>query len=172
MVPAMRALPLVALLAVSGCSKPAPPAPRATLLRTGGTTFQLIPGEGQFPWCLAYTVSRSGLTRQLTMSAKNQSFPCEAGVPIGKRTFRIPRNEGPVKIFVFFSTQPVNAAALSQDILDSKDRQALSVMNMRLPGQAALETLEFTPEDDVEAEEGSVLGVDAGTPETPDAGAN
>lgn len=157
----MRAL-LVVTLALAACSKPDAPKTRASLVRTGGTTFQVVPSEGQHPYCLLFTVSQSGLTRQLTMSSKNQAFSCPAGAPVGKRTFKVPRNEGPVKVYAFFFTQPVNAGALAQDILEAKDRQALSVMDMRLPGQASLETLRFEPEDDVAPEVGGLLGGDAG----------
>lgn len=161
----MRALVLVSLVVVvTGCEKSTPPsANRVTLRRTGGTTFQLLPSEGQLPYCLAYTVSRSGLTRQLTMSKSNQSFTCEANAAIGKRTFRVPQNEGPVKVHVLFTSQPINAASVSQDLLDAKDRQALSVMNLRLPGKALLETIDFVPEEDVDPEVGEMLGQDAGT---------
>lgn len=168
----MRPSLLAALcLSVVACEKPAPAAARrATLTRVGGTTFQLVPGEGQLPWCLAYTVSKAGLTRQLTMSRSNQSFECPAGKPVGGRSFKVPLAEGAVKVFVFFTSQPVNAASVSQQILDASDRQALSVMNMRLPGKASLDVLEFVPEEDVAPEVGALVQPDAGV-EPGDAGA-
>lgn len=150
---------------VAACTKPAEaPTKRAAIHRTGGTTFEIHPSPGQMPFCLAYTVSRSGLTRQLTMSRSNQSFECAPEKPLGNHAYKVPLNEGPVKVYLFFTSQAVNAASVSQQILDAPDRQALSVMNMRLPGQAAFEVLEFTPEEDVAAEVGEVLGVDAGVP--------
>ncbi|MFZ5445411.1 MAG: hypothetical protein ACOZQL_35800 [Myxococcota bacterium] len=161
---------LLLIVAAAGCEKSKPePTKRATVHRVGGTTFELVPSEGQYEHCLAYTVSRSGLTRQLTMAKSNMSFHCPAGRPVGGHPFKVPLNEGPVKVFVFFTSQSVNAGSLSQQILDSPNRQALSVMDMRLPGQAALEVLEFTPEEDVEPSVGEVLGVDAGTPAAPSA---
>lgn len=168
----MRPSFLAALcLSVLGCEKPAPSAPtRASLTRVGGTTFQLVPGEGQLPYCLAYTVSKAGLTRQLTMSRSNQSFDCPAGKPVGNRSFKVPLGEGPVKVFVFFTSQPVNAASVSQQILDASDRQALSVMNMRLPGKASLDVLEFAPEEDVAPQVGGLVELDGGA-EAADAGA-
>lgn len=165
----MRPLLVVASLSLSlavGCEKPAAaPTKRAVLNRTGGTTFEIIPSPGQHEHCLAYTVSRSGLTRQLTMSRGNQSFDCAAGRPVGGHAYRVPLNEGPVRVYVFFTSQKVNAAAVSQELLDAPDRQALSAMNMRLPGNVALEALDFSPEEDVAPELGQVVGEDAGSPE-------
>ena len=83
------------------------------------------------------------------MSRGNQRYECAAGRPVGGHAYKVPLNEGPVKVFVFFTSQPVNAASVSQQIIDSADRQAVSMMNMRLPGQAHLEVLDFTPEEDV-----------------------
>lgn len=162
----MRSLLIAGLLSSTlACEKPAPAiTKRAAISRTGGTTFEIIPAEGQYPHCLAYTVSRSGLTRQLTMSRSNQSFECGATRPVGGHAYKVPLNEGPVKVFLFFTTQPVNAASVSQQILDAPDRQTLSVMNMRLPGQAHLEVLDFTPEEDVAPEVGGLVEVDAGAP--------
>lgn len=159
----MRSLLVIASLLLVGCEKPAEvPTKRATLNRTGGTTFEIIPGTGQYPNCLAYTVSKSGLTRQLTMSRSNQSFECVGGRPLGAHAYKVPLNEGPVRIYVFFTSQKLNAGTVSQELLDAPDRQALSLMNMRLPGNAALEVLDFVPEEDVAAELGTVVGEDAG----------
>lgn len=160
----MRSL-LIALLLLGAvaCEKPAvTPARRALINRTGGTTFEILPTQGQYGYCLAYTVSRSGLTRQLTMSRSNQSYECAAGRPIGGHAYKVPLNEGPVRVFVFFTSQAVNAASVSQQILDATDRQSLSLMNMRLPGQAHLEVLDFSPEQDVAAEVGRLVVPDAG----------
>lgn len=163
----MRLVLAIALgVVVAACDSKSSDGPqrRASLRRIGGTTFEIIPTAGQLTHCLAYTVSKSGLTRQLTMSRSNQSFECAEGKPLGRHPFKVPLNEGPVKVYVFFSSQPLNAASVSQQLLDATDRQALSIMNMRLPGNAALEALDFVPEEDVAAEEGEVLGVDAGSP--------
>ncbi len=161
------------LLAAVACEKPSPgtAVKRAAISRTGGTTFEIVPAEGQYGYCLAYTVSRSGLTRQLTMSRRNQSYECAAGRPLGGHAYKVPLNEGPVRVFVFFTTQAVNAASVSQQILDATDRQSLSLMNMRLPGQAHLEVLDFAPEEDVAAEVGGIVQPDAGAaPPAVDAG--
>jgi hypothetical protein len=168
------AIVLAALAVVTACQKPvAEPEKRARLRRTGGTTFELLPAEGQYEHCLAYTVSKRGLTRQLTMSRKNESFHCKPNVPVGGHAYRVPLDEGTVKVYVLFSSIEVNAGSVSQQILDAADRQKLNVMDMRLPGQATLDTLEFTPEEDVPAVVGGELGGDAGVPgaEAPDGGA-
>jgi hypothetical protein len=160
----MRSLLIAGLLVGAvACEKPSTvPSRRANIARTGGTTFEIIPSEGQYGYCLAYTVSRSGLTRQLTMSRSNQSYECAAGRPIGGHAYKMPLNEGPVRVYVFFTSQAVNAASISQQILDANDRQALTLMNMRLPGQANLEVLDFTPEEDIAAEVGALVEADAG----------
>ncbi|MGV3622230.1 MAG: hypothetical protein ACO1OB_15510 [Archangium sp.] len=162
----MRSVFVIAsLLLAVACDKPAAGSnKRASLNRTGGTTFEVIPSADQHQHCLIYTVSRSGLTRQMTMSGNNQSFDCIAGRPIGGHSYRVPLNEGPVRVYVFFTSQKVNAAAVSQELLEAPNRQALSAMNMRLPGNVTLETLDFTPEEDVAPEVGRVVGVDAGSP--------
>lgn len=172
----MRLLLSLALLALVGaCSKPATPAKRVTLNRHTGTTFDLVPSEGQGQYCLAYTVSMSGLVRQLTMSKSNMSFECAPNKPIGNRTFKVPLNEGPVKVYVLFTSQAVNAGSVSQQILEADNRQALSAMNLRLPGSASLEALDFEPQEEVAAEVGGVVGGDGGVeapaPATEDAGA-
>jgi hypothetical protein len=151
------------LLVTTGCAKsPADSAKRAQLRVTGGTTFELVPSEGQLEHCLAYTVSGSGLTRQLTMSRKNESFHCPAGQRIGGHAFKVPLGEGPVRVYVLFTSHPVNAGSVSQQLLDAPDRQALTAMDLRLPGAAALEALDFVPEEDVAAVVGEPLGIDAG----------
>lgn len=153
-------------LALIACTTPSAPAAavRAEVRRTGSTTFELVPTQGQHPYCLAFTVSRGGLTRQLTMSSTNQSFECPAGQPVGEHAFKVPLNEGPVRVYVLFTSQPVNAASVSQQLLDAPDRQALSVMHLRLPGAATLEALDFAPEVEVAAEVGAPAGQGDGGP--------
>lgn len=160
----------VALLFIAACSKPETAAVRrASLNRTGGTTFEILPAEGQQPYCLAYTVNRSGLTRLLTMSQTNQSFECAGNRPVGGHAFKTPFNEGPVRVYVFFSSQKLHAGAVSEQLLESQDRQALSVMSMRLNGNVSLEALDFAPEEDVAPSLGGLIGEDAGI--VPDGGA-
>jgi hypothetical protein len=159
----MRALAAAGLLLVCCAKEAEAPKERATLRRTGGTTFELIPSAGQLPYCLAFTHSAKGISRQLTMSAANVSFDCKAGQPVGGRAFKVPVGEGAVKMFVLFSSEPINAASVAQQLVDAPDINAVKVMDLRLPGRAALELLEFTPEGDVAPAEGVVLGADAGS---------
>lgn len=152
-------LALCACLLSIACAREgeAPPQQKATLRRIEGTTFELVPGPGQLPYCLAFTHSKNGVTRQLTMSASNTSFECKPGQRVGNRTYRVPVEEGPVTLYLLFSSEPVNAASVAQQLLDQKDLATLSVMNLRLPGRASLETIEFAPQADTAPEEGQVL---------------
>ena len=104
------------------------------------------------------------------MSRSNQSYECSAGRPLGGHAYKVPLNEGPVRVYVFFTSQPVNAASVSQQLIDAPDRQALSIMNMRLPGQAHLEVLDFAPEEDVAPEVGGMIEPDGGLQTPADGG--
>jgi hypothetical protein len=157
------AIVVVAVLGVACTPQGAPHGPeRARLRRTGGTTFELVPAEGQLERCLAYTVNAGGLTRQLTMSRRNESFGCPPNRPVGGHGFRVPLGEGPVKVVVLFTSTPVSAASVSQQLLEQANRQAFTAMDLRLPGAAALEFLDFAPEADVAPTEGQTVGHDAG----------
>jgi hypothetical protein len=163
----MRTFIIAGLLCSAvACEKSAAPTTerRVTLHRTGGTTFELLPNAGQYPHCLVYTVAKNGVIRQLTMAADNKAVACPAGQVVAGHAFKVPLHEGPVRVFVFLTTQQVSAGSLSQQILEAADRQHLSVMNMRIPGDAMLEVLDFAPESDVAAVEGGLLVTDAGPP--------
>jgi len=154
------------LLAVllAGCPKEGPEGnERVTLKRTGDATFELIPGTGQPEYCLVYTVASNGLLRQLTMSAKNQSFDCKPGQPVGARQYRVPLSDGAVKVLVLFTSEPVHAGSVSQQLLEAQDPTKLSVLNLRLPGNATLATLDFEPHEETPVAVGSILGMDAGS---------
>ena len=146
---------------------------RVSLHRLGASTFELIPGENHLPYCLVFTHSARGITRQLTMNKENVSFECPAQTPIGHRAFRAPLKEGPVKIWILFSSDRVNAASVAQQLTEHADRSHVSMMDLRLPGRAMLETLSFTPMSEITAMEGAVVtpkAVDGGTgPSVPDA---
>lgn len=159
-----RALSAVAALVLLGCPRSPPPAPpaRFTLSRTGGTTFELLPAAEQEPFCLAFTVASTGVIRQLTMSEANQSFACPAGAPVGGHAFKVPLEEGGVRVHVIFSSAPVNAASVAQQLLDLRDRTKLAAMDLRLPGTVTVETESFLPELDTTPTVGRVLGADAG----------
>src|SRR3954468_10205468 len=158
----------VGLLALASCpSEGDAQAAHSQVLRTGGTTFELIPGKGQLPYCLAFTQSAKGVMRQLTMSSKNLSFDCKPGKPVGGRVFKAPLEEGAVKMYVIFSSEPINAAMVTVQLVDTSDLSQLTAMDLRLPGRVQLETLEFAPEADEPPSVGEVLGgkaLDAGTP--------
>ncbi|HVG63223.1 MAG TPA: hypothetical protein VNA24_31960 [Hyalangium sp.] len=138
------------LVLVAGCtedkSKSGPPA-RAQLRKVSGSTIEVVPAEGQLPYCLVYTVSQNGIIRQLTMSRENRSVKCEAGKPISNTSFRVPTQEGPVKVYVLFSDQRVHAGSIAQQIVDKQGQERMTAMDFRLPGQAFLERLDFTPEE-------------------------
>jgi hypothetical protein len=140
----------VAVVALgAGCAKDSterPPA-RAQIRKVSGSTIEVVPTEGQLPYCLLYTVSEKGVIRQLTMTRENRSIKCEAGRPIANTSFRVPVQEGPVKVYVIFSDQRVQAGSVAQQLYDLRDRPRVTGMDFRLPGQAFVEMLEFTPEE-------------------------
>src|SRR5690242_8851091 len=96
-------LMLVAVGALAACSEgKRPDAARATLKRVAGNGFELLPSDGQYPYCLIFTLSSTGVIRQLTMSHENTSYLCPAGVSVGGHSYRVPMNEGAVKVQVLF----------------------------------------------------------------------
>ncbi|MHA7633117.1 hypothetical protein [Corallococcus sp. M7] len=140
-----------------GCDDAKPPAKvvRALVKRTGLATMEIIPVEGQLPYCLLFTTSEKGVIRQLTLTRENRSIRCEANRPIANTHFRVPVQEGKVRVYVFFSDEPVQANWVARQLYELRDRERITAMDLRLPGRIFVETLEFTPET------GS--GVDAGT---------
>lgn len=168
----MRATLLLVLIGgLTSCSDAIrPPTSRAAIKRIEGTTFEVIPSEGQYPYCLVFTLSSNGVIRQLTMSRENVSYTCAAGKPVGGHSFRAPLDEGAVKVQVLFTSQKVNAASVAQQLLDLRDRPQISSIDLRLPGNAAIETLSFAPEAEPIPTVGGVVGkggvtdVDAGAP--------
>ena len=164
------ALLLVLVGAISGCTEAVKPTVRAAVNRIGGTTFEVIPSEGQYPFCLVFTLSTAGVIRQLTMSRENVSYTCPAGKPIGGHSYRAPLDEGAVKVQVLFTSQKVNAASVAQQLLDLRGRPQITSIDLRLPGNATIDTLSFAPEADAAPTVGGVIGrdgvtdADAGTP--------
>lgn len=178
-------LALGAGLVTAGCPSQRPtPAKRVELRRVGGELIQLVPAEDQPAYCLVYSLSERGVIRQLTMSRDNQSVRCEAGKPIG-RTYRIPREEGAVKLRIFLSDQRLSGRSVAEQLDELRDKPNWSAMDLRLPGQVFVETLDFVPEEEAEPptvgsriESGGALSTssDGGAPSTeaekpsPDAG--
>lgn len=160
---------LVGLALLAGCADDKKEAgARVQLRKLTGTSFELVPAERQHPYCLVFTSSATGVIRQLTMSRENGSYSCPAGKPVGGHSYRVPLEEGAVKVQVLFTSQKVNAASIAQQLLDLKDRAQVTSMDLRLPGNAAIETLSFTPESEAPPPIGGVVGANGVT--EPDAG--
>jgi hypothetical protein len=137
----------LALLTVvlAACSPSRPATRRAAIQATGPASIKIVPGEGQPPFCLAFTVSEKGVVRQLTMSPENLSFPCKAGEPVGGVEYRIPPAEGKVRIHVIFSDRKLDAAPLAAQVNEMGASPGFSAMDLRAPGKVVLETLEWSP---------------------------
>lgn len=168
----IRVLAVVTLALLAACQEKKEEAPqqRAELRKLSPNTFELVPATGQLPYCLIYTLSEKGVVRQLTLTRTNHSVQCEAGKPIGNVAYKAPVEEGPVRILIFFSSQPLNAGSVAQQIYELSSRNPkFTAMDLRLPGQVFTESKEFTPGTEVQAQEGSVVaapgasGADAGT---------
>jgi hypothetical protein len=167
-----RRLALTSLCLVTACDKDKGPPPRAELRQVTGNTFELVPAEGQLKYCLVFTRSESGVIRQLTMTHGNRSVQCEARKPIGGVRYRVPLNEGSVKVHVFFSDQPLNAGSLAQDLYERKGDPSFHPIDLRLPGQVFVQTLEFQPQEAAPAMVGGQIGAGGAiiAPADPDAG--
>ena len=133
-----------ALALLAGCARSSPPEHRVELRRTSGDTVQVIPSDGQLPYCLIFTYSEKGITRQLTISKNNTSVKCPAGEPVLGQTYRIPIEEGPVKVHTFFSDQRLEAASVANQMTEMV-KPSFSPIDFRLPGKVVVETLEFAP---------------------------
>lgn len=155
----ISAVAVVALGAV-GCQqeqKPASPA-RAELKAVSGSTVEIIPKEGQHPYCMLFTVSEKGIIRQLTMTRENRSIKCDAGKRIYNSSFRVPVEEGKIRAYIFFSDQRIQAGSVAQQLYDLRDKQRVTAMDFRLPGSVAVEMLEFSPKAGGEPVTGAVVG--------------
>lgn len=158
-------LAVVALCA--GCDDKKSDRPtRAQLRKTGAATVEVIPSEGQLPYCMLYTVSEKGVIRQLTLTRENRSIRCDPNKPIANTSFRIPAQEGKVRMYIFFSDDRVPAGPVTQQLHDLRGQERINAMDLRLPGRVFVEILEFSPEDSAPAVTGAVVGsggeVDAG----------
>jgi hypothetical protein len=136
----------VALTLLAGCTRSTGPAHRVELRRISGDTVQIVPGQGQMPYCLVFTHSGKGVVRQLTMSRNNVSVKCEPGEPVLGQAYRIPIEEGPVKIHIFFSDQRLEAASVANQLNDMAN-PSFSPIDFRLPGNVVVETLDFIPSE-------------------------
>jgi hypothetical protein len=165
------ALGLISLALLSSCSQPeGHGGRRAEIREVGPATVKLLPAAGQLPFCIAFTASERGVVRQLTMTEDGLSLPCKAGEPVGGVTYRIPPEEGKVRIYVIFSDQQVKVVSMAWQMHELvRAGRPLTAMDLRAPGAVQLETLEFAPSakaEPVEADGGTVGG-DAGAPPPP-----
>jgi hypothetical protein len=151
---------VVVALGAAGCKKEEKPAvpSRAELRSLGGSTVEFIPKDGQYPYCLLYTVSEKGIIRQLTMTRENRSIKCDSGKRIYNSSFRIPVEEGKVRAYIFFSDQRINAGSVAQQLNDLRDKERVTAMDFRLPGSVSIETLDFTPQAGGDPVSDSVTG--------------
>lgn len=134
-----------ALTFLAACSSPTPPAKRVTLKAVGPASIQLVPAEGQLAYCLVYTRAENGVVRQLTPLDPNEAIPCPAGAPIGGVTYAIPPAEGKARIYVVLSDRAIDGRPVAAQVRELGATASFSAMDLRAPGNVALETLEFTP---------------------------
>ena len=111
-----RAFVLSMMLAA--CPEMKAPTHRVELRKLSGTTVQLVPFQGQLLYCLVFTISSSGVIRQLTMNPENSAIDCPANVPIGGVSYRFPVTEGKVRIYVFFFDRKLKASSIAAQIVD------------------------------------------------------
>lgn len=150
---------VVATFAMAGlcaCARSGSPANRVEIRRISGDTLQIIPNEGQMPYCLVFTHSGKGVVRQLTMSKNNTSVKCPAGAPVLGQAYRVPVEEGPVKIHVLFSDQRLEAASVANQLNDMSN-VSFNPIDFRLPGRVLVETLDFIPTESAEPAPGQLV---------------
>jgi len=146
----------VALALLAGCTRSGVPTQRVELRRISGDTIQIVPSEGQMPYCLVFTQSGKGVVRQLTMSKNNVSVKCATGEPVLGQAYRIPVEEGPVKVQIFFSDQRLEAASVANQLNDMAN-PSFSPIDFRLPGNVVVETIDFIPSETNEPVPGTLV---------------
>jgi hypothetical protein len=145
------ALALLVTLAIAGCTPETtkPEGLRFRLERVGPASIQILPNVGQLPYCLAFTASEHGVVRLLTMSAKNEAFKCDANQAVGGMPFRVPPDEGPVRVIVVFSDQQIEATPIAAQVREISFKQRkVNGMDLRAPGTVTVESVDFTPAPD------------------------
>lgn len=131
-------------LGLAACSSSKPSSPKRVVLEVvGPASINLVPREGQLPYCLAFALTETGILEHLTTS--NESVPCPAGSPVGGAPRRLSTAGGELKIHVVFSDRKLEAAPLAAQVRELGASAAFSAMDLRAPGSVALETLEHTP---------------------------
>jgi hypothetical protein len=155
--PKTRAVSVWAAVLAVACTKPAPPVAHRLEIRTvTGNTVQFIPAADQLPYCLIYTLSDKGVTRQMTLTRSNQSVQCPAGEPVLGLRFRMPADEGRVRVHVLFSDQRLQAAALAAQIVEMTS-PGFNPNDLRLPGRVVLDTLDYVPAEEPATVVGEVV---------------
>lgn len=155
----------VVLFVACGEKRAAVKQPRVEIRKLTGSTVEFVPTPNQLPYCLVFTVSKTGTIRQLTMTRDNKSVRCDPGQPIGGVSYRIPLDEGSVRVRVFFSNQRLNAGSVAQQVLEDRDKPTWNATDLRLPGQVNIEVLDFTPEPDTAPTVGAVVSSDNKAPD-------
>jgi hypothetical protein len=146
----------VAIAGLAACSRTTTPAHRVEIRRISGDTVQIVPSENQMQYCLVFTHSGKGVVRQLTMSKNNVSVKCPADEPVLGQAYKIPVEEGPVKINVFFSDQRLEAGSVANQ-LNEMANPSFSPIDFRMPGNVVVETVDFIPTESPEPAPGQLV---------------
>lgn len=155
--PKTLAVAVCAAVLATACKRPAPtPAHRMEIRTVTGNTVQFVPAADQLPYCLIYTQSGKGVMRQMTLPRSNQSVQCTAGEPVLGLRFRMPADEGPVRVHVLFSDQRLQAAVLAEQVVEMTSPD-FNPNDLRLPGRVVLETLDYLPIGEPAAVVGEVV---------------
>jgi hypothetical protein len=143
---------------VSACAKPTPQPfqHRLEVHAVTGNTVQFIPAADQLPYCLIFTQSEKGVTRQMTMTQSNQSVTCPKGEPVLGQRFRIPVDEGTVHVRVLFSDQRLQAAEVAEQVVSMSD-PAFDPINLRLPGRVLFDSVDYVPLEEAPPVVGEIL---------------
>ena len=141
----LRRWVVVAAVMVTGCENRSPPVQHRLELRpTGPDLVELVPREGVPAFCLLFSISERGLIRQLTMNEENESFDCPSQKPVGQTPFRIPKAEGKVRIYAFFSDQKLKASSVAEQLTELAGAK-FNLLDLRLPGKVVSDVVEYTP---------------------------
>ena len=150
-----------AALVLGACSKSQTPfTARMEVHSLSANIVQFIPAPDQLPYCLIYTQTAKGVTRQMTMTGSNESVACPAGEPVLGRRFRLTSDEGLIRVRVLFSDQRLQAAQVASQVVDMAS-PAFNPMNLRLPGKVVLESIEYVPTDEPLPTVGEVVALPA-----------
>lgn len=111
-----------------------------------GGRWSVLPTPGQLPFCLVFQAHGSEVVQPLPVTEEGESAPCEANKPVGGKSWPLHRKSLGLKAFVIFSDRPLKADAVAQQIrarLDEGPQARVGPMDLRAPGQVALEELDI-----------------------------